>query len=229
MRDDARTDEALIAAYLAGDNPAFGALFERYFNPLMFYIPKVAWFDDKQLFEDIVHQSFLKVLEAVKSGRFKPLSAGRPAGLPDIPGKFRSYLFETCQNICWQENKKRSRCKTASSAFPDEPAGIPDDILSQRDTDTPDYDYYRIKLQEALPKLNAEEQRLLKLLTEGEGMSYQDIHDRDPILGKHPVDYLMRMMYIIKKKIKEMPALRVLRYPDDEVDSGCPLNMCAAI
>jgi len=203
MPDNQLSDEALVQAFLAGDSPALTVLFERYFDPLKFYLIKISWIHDKNVYEDIIQQTFMLVLRAIKSGKFKPDRVGLSRR-----GKFKSYLFETCRNICWQENKKHSQCMPATDAFPKEPdqesagpSGIPDDVFTQRDMDVSPYDYYRYKLQKVLPELNDEEKRLLILKSEGK--SYKEIQEQDQVLGKHSIDYLMLMMYNIKKKINK--------------------------
>lgn len=187
------TNEQLVQASLAGDSSAINTLLERYFAPLKFFLAKISWFKDTEFFEEIIHDAVLLVLKAIKTGRFKPDSAA----------SFKTYLFETAKNICWNENKKRAtQYKPASQVFPKEPTGIPDDIMCLRDTDVSDFDYLRLKLKKALPSLSKKEQRFLELLID-EGKSYKEIL-LDPMFSKHKLDYLMRMLYIIKEKIRKM-------------------------
>lgn len=193
MPDNQPSDEALISAFFSGVEDALTVLCERYLNILKFFLYPINRSRNNELLEDIIQQTFLKVIQAIKSGKFNP----------DMPGKFKSYLFETAKRICLSFNQKQeSQYKPASEVFPKEPTGIPDDAVTQKILDAPVYDYYRAKLQKVLPILNDEEKRLLTLKSEGK--SYKEIHEQDPVLGKHSVDYLMQMMYIIKKKIQKI-------------------------
>jgi RNA polymerase sigma factor (sigma-70 family) len=197
--EDLRSDEALLEAFLSGesdasrrDDSALNILLERYYNPLKFHIYKyrLSWNLEPAFIDEIIHQTVLKVLRAIQSSQFTP------SGI----GVFKAFLFETCKRTCWEMNRKEKRqMKTTSEAFP---KGLPEDIIAKRNMEVDDFDYLRMKLQKILPALNQEEQRLLELI--GKGKSYKEIKEQDPILGKHSIDYLMRMMYIIKKKIMKL-------------------------
>jgi len=192
MPDNQLSDEALISAFFSGVEDALTVLCERYLNILKFFLYPINRSRNNELLEDIIQQTFLKVIQAIKSGKFNP----------DMPGKFKSYLFETAKRICLSFNQKQaSQFKPASEVFPKEPTGIPDDVFTQRDMDVSPYDYYRHKLQKVLPILNDVEKRLLELVSEGK--SFKEIHENDPVLSKYSIDYLKEMMYIIKKKIRK--------------------------
>ena len=127
MPDNQLSDEALIYSFLAGDDEsALAVLCERYLNPLKFLLYKISWSKDKDLFEDIIQQTFLKVIQAIKSNKFRP----------EYAGSFKAFLFNTCEKICLSFNQKlASQCKPASEYFPKEQTGIPDDATTKRDMD----------------------------------------------------------------------------------------------
>jgi DNA-directed RNA polymerase specialized sigma24 family protein len=186
------SDENLIFSFLAGDESALNILIERYLNPLKFHLyKKISWSKDTSFIEEIITEAVARVLQAIKSGSFKPTTAGL----------FKAFLFATTEKTCWEMNRKQKRLyKATSEVFPKEPTGIPEDIFPRRvDSDIGYYDYLRLKLQKVLPLLNEQERRLLELVSEGK--SYEDAQ-KDPLLCQHPVDYLKLMMYNIKKKIK---------------------------
>jgi len=192
LPDEPLQDKQLLETLRSGkgEPSTLNTLLERYFNPLKFYIYKykLSWNMEESFITEIVHQSVLNVLKAIQSDRFAPTTIAH----------FKSFLFETCKRTCWDMNRKEKRqIKTASEVFPE---GMPDDIFIQRDTNVSDFDYLRMKLEKALPSLNKREKRLLKLI--GGGKTYKQIKEKDKVLRKHTIDYLMQMMYIIKKKIR---------------------------
>jgi len=190
MPDKTSTDEQLILLASSGNEAAINALLMHFFNPLRFYILKNKWCFDPILIQEIIHQTILNVLRAIKSGRFKPIAFGL----------FKSYLFQTCQNTCFEIlEKEKAAPKPGTDCFPKETVGLPEALVWSRDTDYFDYDDKRHKLAKALPTLTVEQQRLIELRKQG--VHYSDMKN-DPILGKYTIDSLREMMYIIKCKIR---------------------------
>lgn len=62
MPDSPLTDEALISAFLSGAEDALTVLCERYLNILKFFLYPINRSRSQELLEDIIQQTFLKVL-----------------------------------------------------------------------------------------------------------------------------------------------------------------------
>jgi DNA-directed RNA polymerase specialized sigma24 family protein len=202
-------DEALLKTLLSDSSEetkddVLNTILERYYNPLKYHIYKhrLSWNPDPVFIDEVIDQTVVKVIWAVKKGKF----------IPRTIGLFKAFLFETCKRTCWEMNRTEKRqMKTVSEVFTNKlpdgsessmPEGIPEDVMTKRNMDVDDFDYLRIKLKKILPYLNQEKQRLLELA--GKGKKYKQITGKDKILGNYSVDDLAKMMYIIKIKLREL-------------------------
>ena len=91
--EDARSDEALMAAHVAGDTAAFGVLFERY-SGILLALARRQMFAGQDA-ADLVQQTFLHVHRARRDFR------------PD--GKFRPWLFTIARNVRLEHFRKLGR------------------------------------------------------------------------------------------------------------------------
>lgn len=98
-------DEILLRKWLAGDEVAFEALFQRYSVPLFSYFCRLG--EARALAEDLMQETFLKVLAG--AGGFDPHR------------KFSTWLYAIATNA-WRDHRKRTRRRLAWSALLGSPA-----------------------------------------------------------------------------------------------------------
>lgn len=187
--EDTRSDEALVEAYRAGDESALNILFERWTRPLWFYLAKTSFFRDDAYLDDLAQDILLIVFDEIKSGKFTPQVGA---------GSFKRWLYTVAYLETLRQDKKRRRAtRPISQVYPEEPTGMPADILTKRPTKTRDYDRTKRRLNKVLSELSLEEQKLMRLVSE---KSYKEIQ-KDPDFAKYSLDYLMRKVYIIRQRI----------------------------
>ena len=192
MEGDTRSDEALLAAYEAGDKAAFGILFKRYCEQLRFYLLKKSHYKDSDFLDGLVQEVFLKLLTNLKKRGFKALG----------PGAVRSYLYQTAQNLCYKENKRRVRqARPVSESFPEGPNGMPEDTLSIRPKTQVNYERLDKELAKVWSQLTPEEQRLMELISQGR--KYREIIQEEPF-RKFSVAYLKLKIYNTRRKIRKL-------------------------
>ena len=189
--DDPRTDEQLVNAIIAGDNPAFDTLFKRYFDYLEGFLKKKSDYKDKQFLDDVREITFVRIYNQIKEGKF----------VPHGPGTFKSYLFETALKVCQTEKRKTTGHEVPSS-----------DVFAD------DKKFYDISNSDLLPDVK-NEQMINRLLDEvGEKLTYKELKlavwklvnkmpykliSEQPDFAGHTPAYLMRMMHIIREKLKK--------------------------
>jgi DNA-directed RNA polymerase specialized sigma24 family protein len=126
--------------------------------------------------------------EKIKSDGFAP------AG----PGSFRAFLYETARNICFNHNKNRMRLiKPVSEMFTDDELPGIGELVLTNDLGI-DYDDINDRIKGITGQLTPDELKLMKLVAER--VKYIDIR-KEPEFQKYSVDYLMRKVYNIRKKI----------------------------
>jgi len=190
MPDNQLTDEALVLSYCSGDESAFDLLYQRYYNQIGFYILKQSTYKDSSFIDDVRENVFLKILILFKSGKFEPRG----------PGTFRAYLYETAQKVCFDQNRERMRAdRPVSEVFTDEELSAPDE-LCYREPDITDYDLINDRLKAALSELSLEEQKLMRLVSQGK--PYKEIQ-KHPWFSKYSIDYLKLKVFNIRKKFKK--------------------------
>jgi RNA polymerase sigma factor (sigma-70 family) len=189
----ASSDEELVAASQAGDESALNILFERYAKPLWGYLARTSFFaKDTAYLDDLAQDILVIVFEEIKSGKFVPAGAG----------SFKGWLYTVAHLETLRHDKQRRRTHIPiSQLYPEEPTGIPDDILAYRPTETKDYEGINQRLNEVLSQLSLEEQKLMRLVSQGEaGEKYKPVL-ADPFFSQYSLEYLMRKVYLIRQKI----------------------------
>lgn len=153
MRD--LPDEALLRNWLAGDEVAFEALFQRYSVPIFSYLCRLG--APAAMAEDLMQETFLKALAGAKG--FDP---GR---------KFSTWLYAIATNA-WRDHRKRARRRLAWTAVLGRPpeGGHPQDealgALLQREA--------AAHVEEALRAL-PDEARAVLVMKHFQGLRYDDI------------------------------------------------------
>ncbi|MFN8373357.1 MAG: sigma-70 family RNA polymerase sigma factor [Anaerolineae bacterium] len=163
MADTTTTDEqALIRAAQRGDRNAFNLLVLRYQDGL--YTLAYRIMGETQSAADAAQEAFITA--------FRRLSTYRG-------GSFRGWLIRIATNICYDELRRRKRRPVVAmeDLVPpesDDDAPIPDP------SDTPEQAMQQRELNRAIQDcINAlgEDQRVVLILSDVEGLSYQEIAD----------------------------------------------------
>ena len=157
---DQLSDEALMSAVMNGKSTALAMLVERYHGPLLGYVYRLVG-GDRPLAEDIVQETFLRILQ--KSG----YQAGRP---------FKPWLYAIATNLVRDHFKSAAVRRTISQANHDEElarqeyatAGSPEVALSNLEQG--------YEIAAALSRLG-EEYRAALVLRFYHGLSLQEIAD----------------------------------------------------
>jgi len=186
-------DAELIASLKAGDLRAFDALYERHHRSLLNFFHRVSW--DPQLAEECVQEVFIKF--------HSHLAAYEPQA------KFTTWLYKVAKNL-WIDKLRagaghpKPASLESAAADGDErsmgdrlPAGTrtPVEILAKRETEE--------ALRRAIDRL-PEEQRLVVVLSELQGLKYQEIGEILDI----PVGTVKSRMHTAVEKLKEFLAGR---------------------
>lgn len=188
--EDPRSDEQLVADFLAEDEPAFEALHNRYFKQIGFYIKKQGILKDDSFIDDVRQIVLVKVFTLLKQGRFTARG----------PGSFRAFIYETAQRITFDQNEKRFRLvKPVTDVFTTEELFQPDE-LRFHEPETTDYDLINDRVKKVLGQLTPEEQELMQLVANK--IKYRDIIKRSEF-SKYSVDYLKDKIYNIRKKVSK--------------------------
>ncbi len=147
-------DGELVKRMQKGDLRAFDELFERHRRSLFAYVRQMVW--DQQQAEDIVQESFVKMVEA--------------RGKLDPEFGVRGWLFRVARNRAVDYLRQRRRL-TAAAGLPEpvDAAGkTPAGELVQRED--------RVAVRQALRELPAKERDVLELRYYG-GLTFQEIAD----------------------------------------------------
>lgn len=161
MRASALSDRELVRMYLEGKESAFEALLERHKNKVFTHIYiKVR---DRDLAEDIFQDTFIKVVNTLKAGKYNE------------EGKFFPWLMRIAHNLVidhFRRSKKMPKVRESEDFSPfsilDNGDRSVDDIMV---TDQIHEDV------RALVKLLPEEQREVVIMRHYKGMSFKDIAD----------------------------------------------------
>lgn len=106
MRKNIKTDEVLVKDYLAGNSLALETLINRHREKVFTSI--LIFTKDKYLAEDLFQDTFIKVIDKLKAGKYKE------------EGKFKPWVMRLAYNICVDDYRKRKRkpkVLTASEEF----------------------------------------------------------------------------------------------------------------
>ncbi len=159
--DDSTSDEILMAAYQAGSEAAFSALYERHAGSVYGFL--VRRLGDAALAQDLYQEAFLRLHRA--RATYDP---GRP---------FRAWLFGIVHNLLTDALRSRARAPIADGTVgagrePASAARAPEDLAATRESAT--------ALGRAMSTLSSDEATVL-ILARLEGLSYDDIGS---ILGR---------------------------------------------
>jgi len=191
MPEDPRSDEVLVTAYSAGDPAALEILLSRYYTIIRAYLFGLSFFKDEGYLDDVRQQIVLTLFTEIRSGRFNP------AG----DGSFRKWVYRVTQLECLnQDKKRRKQFKPVSEVFPEEPTGLPSDLLMQVSPESADYESADRKLQAVLKYLTTEEQKLMQLVSAHK--EYKEIL-QEPEFAKYSLDYLKHKIYNIRQRIRK--------------------------
>jgi len=195
--EDQRSDEALVTDYQNGDANALEILFRRYLIPIATHLASISFFfkDDGYL-DDIRQKVFLTAFAMIRSGQFTPRG----------PGSFKKWLYRIAWFECLNSDKERRKSfRPVSEVFPEEPTGFPDDLIPQITPQTSDYEQAYQKWQEVSKYLKPTELKLMQLVSAGNvGKKYKEIIKEPEFSHYKSLDYLMRKVYIIRKKIRKL-------------------------
>lgn len=158
-------DDELVAAYLKGQQEAFGVLFQRYKNGIFFVVRN--YFPNRERAEEVFQEVFLKLLERL--GHF------------DGSGSFRGWFFTLCRNHCIDRLRQQARRpETPDSQWNQEegdgqatPVARAADESMAADERTYDREL-AVQLETAIQKL-PDEQRETFLLKERGGLTFEEI------------------------------------------------------
>jgi RNA polymerase sigma-70 factor (ECF subfamily) len=141
------TDEQLMLAFAGGDSDAFGALFERYKQPLFgFFCRRVA---DAAQAEELTQETFVAVVRA--SGRWQPSAL------------FRTWLYAIAFRIL---RAFRSKAAFRATFFGIKPEGFDPSVPSSAEV--------QVLMRQAVRRLDPVDREVL-LLREFEQLSYAEI------------------------------------------------------
>jgi RNA polymerase sigma-70 factor (ECF subfamily) len=140
-----RTDDELMLAYRAGEQPAFELLFERYREPIWRFFRRRL--PDAPGAEELTQETFLALLRAAP--RYQPRAS------------FRSYLFGIAFNLLAAARRERRRAPAAG--------------LDALDVAAPQTDAAAVLwVRDALAALDDEDREVL-MLREYDQLSYEEI------------------------------------------------------
>jgi RNA polymerase sigma-70 factor (ECF subfamily) len=95
------TDEVLVELYACGNNTAFDILLNRYKRTIHSYIFYTV--RDRDLTEDIFQETFLKVIMAIKQGRYQE------------NGKFKAWIMRLAHNLIIDNFRQETNENTVSN------------------------------------------------------------------------------------------------------------------
>jgi len=95
MKNQAISDQELIGRYLAGHHPSLERLIRRHKNRVFSYIVMIV--KDKELSEDLFQDTFIKVINTIRSGQYKE------------EGKFIQWVMRIAHNLIIDHFRKAKR------------------------------------------------------------------------------------------------------------------------
>ena len=163
---DTKTDEELMLSVGEGDEDALNILFNRHYQNILNFVYR--YIGNKESAEDLCQDTFLRLWRSAPN--YRPLA------------KFTTYLYCIAKNVCLKELAKIQRLPQISSL--DEPVfednndfhPVSEDIEDTRHSPEGDVLTKELgkKIHEAIASLS-EEHRLVFVLTEYHGLSYQQV------------------------------------------------------
>jgi len=163
---DTKTDEELMLSVGEGDEAAFNILVDRHYQNILNFIYRFV--GNQELSKDLCQETFVRLWRSAPN--YRPLA------------KFTTYLYCIAKNVCLKELAKIQRLPQISSL--DEPAfednndfhTVGEEIEDTRHSPEEDVLAKELgkKIQEAIASLS-EEHKLVFILTEYHGLSYQQV------------------------------------------------------
>jgi RNA polymerase sigma-70 factor (ECF subfamily) len=184
------SDEQLMLACQRGREDALDELYSRYYRPMLGFIYRLV--QDRQLAEDLVQETFLRVYNNRLS--WKPKS------------KFTSWLYRIARNLCIDEKRRYwNRLVSMNSQFSDAQEESRESFLDRVEDSKSDArencarEVDENMIRKAINELS-EEQREVILLNKYQGLTYIEIAD---VLGVSPESVKQRA-YRAHLKLREL-------------------------
>ena len=180
-------DPQLIEAIKEGRIGAFTALVERHQRPLVNYFYRMSW--DRQAAEDGAQEVFLRLFKHL--GNYEPQA------------KFTTFLYRIARNL-WIDRVRAGKVRGTSISL-EAPTFGDERTLGERiagDSVTPVETLSRQETEEALRRAIdrlPEEQKAVVILSEIEGLKYQEIGE----ILEVPVGTIKSRMHAAMEKLKD--------------------------
>jgi RNA polymerase sigma-70 factor (ECF subfamily) len=165
LPDPAITDEALLAAHLAGDPDAFRVLWDRHHAALLGYATRILGARTEA--EEVTHEAFLRAA----SGRWRP------------DGRLRAWLFTVVHRQCLDALRRRRRFTAVVARLWSTPTRDPVDAVLRDEAEA--------ALERALAAL-PEEHRAIVLLYYGQELPSKEVAE---IVGCTDLQVRSRLSY----------------------------------
>lgn len=180
-----KTDEALLAAYAAGDADAFAALLTRYRRPIFNFILRTV--RNPVVAEDLTQDVFIRILQ--RAGDFKGSS------------KFTTWMYTIARNICIDHGRRMShrRHRSLDATAPGVEGGAP--LVERVASEQPGVDRaaaskgLQAEIALAVEEL-PEDQREVFLLRQVQGMRFREIAE---VIGVPENTVKSRMRYALER------------------------------
>jgi RNA polymerase sigma factor (sigma-70 family) len=160
------SDQELISGYLSGDQPSLEKLINRHQNRVFAYILMVV--KDKHLADDIFQDTFIKVVNTLRSGTYKE------------EGKFIQWVMRIAHNLIIDHFRKSKRIPVIENKNDDfdifSSLRLTDDSIEDRMIIDQIHEDVR-KLIEYLPP----EQKEVLMMRHYSGMSFKDIAEQTEV------------------------------------------------
>lgn len=166
MRVRSISDKELIRQYLDGDHNALEQLIEKHQNRVFAYILMVV--KDKDLAEDIFQDTFIKVVNTLRSGSYKE------------EGKFLQWVMRIAHNLIIDHFRKEKRIPVMENNFDDFDIF---DTLSLKDPSAEEKlvnEQIRKDIRNLIEYLPEEQKQVLKMRHYA-NMSFKDIADQTDV------------------------------------------------
>jgi len=189
---DKLEDASLVAAFQGGKLAAFTQLVDRHQRSLINFFFHLSW--DRQVAEDCAQEVFLRL--------YSHLDGYEPQA------KFTTFLFRIARNL-WIDRMRAEAARGGKAASLEAPSGFggegslrervsapsptPVEIVARRETQE--------ALRQAIDRL-PEEQKTVVILSELQGLKYQEIGE----ILEIPVGTVKSRMHTAMEKLKEMLA-----------------------
>lgn len=180
-------DEQLVSSYIAGSNDALSILIKRHrIKVLSFIVSKVR---DKSLAEDLVQDTFIKVIKTLKKGNYNE------------QGKFLPWVMRIAYNLCIDYFRKNKKFKLLRSndkfnifdIIKDKSDSMEDQIIQKKIIDD---------LKLIINELPCEQFKVLKLRYYS-GMSFHEIAEECDISINTALGRMRYALINLRKMIQE--------------------------